>query len=136
LTNHSVVIGYGRVGSLVVESLRRLEVPFVVIEYTDTRVEHLRREGLDAIIGNAATPELLAAGNIAAARRLFVAIPDAFEAGEIVALARRMNPDVEIIARAHSDADGEHLATQGASKVILGKREIADSMISYAYANN
>jgi CPA2 family monovalent cation:H+ antiporter-2 len=136
LTNHAVVIGYGRVGSLVVDALKRLEQPFVVIEYADRRVEHLRREGIDAIIGNAATPELLEAGNIGAASRLFVAIPDAFEAGQIVGHARRMNPTIEIIARAHSDAEVSHLSSQGASTVIMGEREIAKTMINFAYASD
>ena len=134
LTGHAVVIGYGRVGSLVVESLQRLQQPFVVIEFADRRVQHLRRAGIDAIIGNAATPELLAAGNVAHARRLFVAIPDAFEAGQIVGFARSMNPALEIIARAHSDAEVTHLNAQGATIVVMGEREIARSMISHAYA--
>ncbi len=136
LSGHAVVIGYGRVGSLVVDALKRLEQPFVVIEYADRRVEHLRREGIDAIIGNAATPELLEAGNIAEASRLFVAIPDAFEAGQIVGHARRMNPGLEIIARAHSDAEVTHLNAQGANTVIMGEREIARSMINYAYVSD
>jgi CPA2 family monovalent cation:H+ antiporter-2 len=134
LTGHAVVIGYGRVGSLVVESLQRLQQPFVVIEFADRRVQHLRREGIDAIIGNAATPELLEAGNVAHASRLFVAIPDAFEAGQIVGFARGMNPSLEIIARAHSDAEVAHLNSQGANVVIMGEREIARSMISHAYS--
>ncbi len=133
LTGHAVVIGYGRVGSLVVESLQRLQQPFVVIEFADRRVQHLRREGIDAIIGNAATPELLEAGNVAHAGRLFVAIPDAFEAGQIVGFARGMNPSLEIIARAHSDAEVTHLSDKGANIVIMGEREIARSMISHAY---
>ena len=133
LTGHAVVIGYGRVGSLVVESLQRLQQPFVVIEFADRRVQHLRREGIDAIIGNAATPELLEAGNVAQASRLFVAIPDAFEAGQIVGFARGMNPSLEIIARAHSDAEVTHLNDKGANIVIMGEREIARSMISHAY---
>ena len=133
LVGHAVVIGYGRVGSLVVESLQRLQQPFVVIEFADRRVQHLRREGIDAIIGNAATRELLEAGNVAHASRLFVAIPDAFEAGQIVGFARGMNPGLEIIARAHSDAEVAHLNSQGANTVIMGEREIARTMISHAY---
>ncbi len=135
LAGHAVVIGYGRVGSLVVDALKQRKQPFVVIEFADRRVEHLRREGIDAIIGNAATRELLEAGNVAQASRLFVAIPDAFEAGQIVGFARGMNPSLDIIARAHSDAEVEHLNAQGATTVIMGEREIAHSMIHHAYAS-
>jgi CPA2 family monovalent cation:H+ antiporter-2 len=134
LTGHAIVVGYGRVGSLVVEALREQGQPFVVIEFADRRVQHLRREGIDAIIGNAATPELLEAGNVAHASRLFVAIPDGFEAGEIVGFARGMNPSLEIIARAHSDAEVDHLTEKGATVVVMGERELARSMVHHAGA--
>jgi CPA2 family monovalent cation:H+ antiporter-2 len=45
-----------------------------------------------------------------------------------------MNPALEIIARAHSDAEVTHLNAQGATIVVMGEREIARSMISHAYA--
>jgi len=65
----------------------------------------------------------------AAARYLVIAIPDAFEAGQIVQQARAVNPKIEIIARAHSDAEVEHLTSLGANIAIMGEREIARGMI-------
>jgi CPA2 family monovalent cation:H+ antiporter-2 len=58
-----------------------------------------------------------------------VAIPEAFEAGQIVQQARAASADVRIIARAHSDAEVEHLKGMGADMVIMGEREIARGMI-------
>ena len=63
---------------------------------------------------------------------LFVAIPEAFEAGQIVQQARRANPGLPIVARAHFDAEVEHLLSLGASKVIMGEREIALAMLDFA----
>jgi CPA2 family monovalent cation:H+ antiporter-2 len=57
-----------------------------------------------------------------------VAIPDAFESSQVVEQARALNPDLPIIARAHSDAETEHLRKYGASKVVLGEQEIARAM--------
>ena len=70
--------------------------------------------------------------SVAGARLLFVAIPDAFEAGQIVAQARAANPRLRIIARAHSDAEVEHLRHHGADTIIMGEREIALGMLKHA----
>jgi monovalent cation:H+ antiporter-2, CPA2 family len=60
---------------------------------------------------------------------LLVAIPNAFEGGQIVMQARAVNPDLLIIARAHSEEEVLHLKKHGASTVIMGELEIAKAMI-------
>lgn len=132
LNHHAVVVGYGRVGHLVGEGLKRIGIPFVVIEEARDVIESLQREGIEVIEGNAATARVLKAANIAGARLLFIAIPEAFEAGQIVEQARRSNPEIEIIARAHFDAEVDHLLKLGASEVVMGEREIAHAMLDHA----
>ena len=129
LSGHDVLIGYGRVGSLIGAVLARDGRPMVVIETSDSGLEKARRDGAQVFEGNAASPELLAAANLAVARRLFVTVPDAFEAGQVVEQARLANPALEILARAHSDAAVEHLQGLGATLVISGEREIAERML-------
>ena len=75
------------------------------------------------------TAEVFAAANPAGAKRLILAIPNAFEAGQIVLRARAANPTINIIARAHSDAEVEHLKGLGADTVIMGEREIARGIV-------
>jgi CPA2 family monovalent cation:H+ antiporter-2 len=104
----------------------------IVIEAGEDNLERARHDGADTFIGNAADPEVLAAGELAAARRLFVTIPEPFEAGQVVEQARALNPMLDILARAHSDAAVEHLAGLGASLVVSGEREIAERMIERA----
>jgi CPA2 family monovalent cation:H+ antiporter-2 len=132
LTDHAIVIGYGRVGSLVGAGLGRAYWPFLVIEEIPELAEAARRDGGDIIMGNASNPEVLKAANPGQARVLFVAIPQAFEAGQIVAQARAANPNLKIIARAQSDAEVEHLTKHGASLTIMGEREIAEGMLEEA----
>jgi CPA2 family monovalent cation:H+ antiporter-2 len=126
LSGHAVLVGYGRVGRLIAEGLKGT-LPLLAIEegqVDDTAIEHIK--------GNAARADMLAAANLPGARVLFVAIPQAFEAGQIVEQARRANPDLPIVARAHFDGEVDHLLALGASKVIMGEREIAASMVSWA----
>jgi CPA2 family monovalent cation:H+ antiporter-2 len=129
LSGHTILVGYGRVGSLVGAALKASGRPFLVIEDADKVVARIRDSDVEVIVGNAASPEVLAAANLAGARRLVVAIPNAFEAGQVVGQARAASPAIEIIARAHSDAEVEHLDELGANVVIMGEREIARGVI-------
>jgi CPA2 family monovalent cation:H+ antiporter-2 len=133
LTQHSVTVGYGRVGSLIGQALKARGEAFVVIEDAPAIVARLRENDIEAFIGNGVKPDVLAAANLAEARRLFVAIPNLFEAGQIVARARHLNPNLTIVARAHSDADVEHLTSLGADAVVMGEREIARGMIDQVF---
>jgi CPA2 family monovalent cation:H+ antiporter-2 len=126
-----VLVGYGRVGQVVAAGLSRRAAPFVVIDAEAEGVTAARAAGFEALEGNCADHALLAATNIAKAKRLVVAIPDPVEAGAIVEHARSVNPALEIVARAHSDAASDHLTAHGADAVIMGEREIAHGMLGF-----
>ena len=132
LKDHAVLIGYGRVGQLVGESLTREGWPLLVIEDATDIVERLRAKSVEVVSGNAAEHRVLMAANLKAAQLLIVAIPNGFEAGQIVEQARAANPAIDIVARAHFDAEVEYLSKLGANVVIMGEREIARSMTDYA----
>ena len=134
LTGHVVLVGYGRVGSVVGAALKSAAVPLFVFETDEDLIESLHKQGIEAIAGNAADPELVLAANYPAARCLLVAIPDGFEGGQVVEQARTINPALLIIARAHSEEEIEHLKRHGASKVIMGEELIAHAMIDDARA--
>ncbi len=133
LQGHAIVVGFGRVGRVIGEGLKRAGMPFVVLETSVDIVTKLRAEGIEAQCGNAAVPTLLEAANLAGARLLFVAVPIAFEAGQVIEQARRANPAIKIVARAHFDAEVAHLAGLGADSVVMGEREIAAAMVRQAF---
>ncbi len=133
LDQHAVVIGFGRVGSLVADSLRRENRAVLVIEERLKLAEQARAAGFEALLGNAATQEMIEAANIIGARWIFVAIPNAFEAGQIVEQARKANPDLKIIARAHADGEVDYLSNLGADLIVMGEREIARGMMERAF---
>lgn len=132
LQNHDVIVGYGRVGSLLGRHLMQAGRQLVVFDETETATNAAQRDGAEAVAGNAADPEVLAVANLPGARRLFVTIPQAFEAGQVVQQARAANPALEIIARAHTDDEVEHLMRLGADLTVMGEREIAHRMIERA----
>jgi len=129
-SGHAVVVGSGRVGAMIVDAFSHR--PVLVIEEDKGIIERLRARDIEVIGGNAATAEVLAAANLAEARWLFVAIPQSFEAGQVVSQARALNPSLEIIARAHSDAEQDYLAGHGATTVVMAERETARTMLAHA----
>jgi K+:H+ antiporter len=132
LSDHAVVVGYGRVGGRVGEALLTAGLPLLAIEDNEDIVKQLHSNGVEVITGNAAAPESVHAANLGRARWLFVAVPNAFEAGQIIEQARGINPTLPIIARAHSDAEVDYLQKLGANVTIMGEREIADAMVEHA----
>ncbi|MGF7147150.1 CPA2 family monovalent cation:H+ antiporter-2 [Sphingomonas zeicaulis] len=132
-TGHVVLVGYGRVGATVAKTLIAAGERLTVIE-TEADITGLPTDQprVEVLVGNAASADMLARADIANARLLFVAIPQCFEAGQIVEQARSFNPRLRIIARAHSDAEIVHLAAKGADLTIMGEREIARKMVDEA----
>jgi CPA2 family monovalent cation:H+ antiporter-2 len=103
-----------------------------VIDTRSTALEALTASGIETIDGNAADHAVFAAAKPEAARCLFVAVPNAFEAGAIVEQARAANTSLPIIARAHSDAEARHLAALGATATVIGETELALEMLRRA----
>lgn len=128
---HTVLVGYGRVGRLVADGLTAAGLPFLVIEDQEDRVDALRAAGVETIDANAASPAAIAAANVAGARRLILAIPDGFEASGVMKKARQLNPGIEIVARAHSDAEVDRLRQGRANFIIMGEREVARGMLAH-----
>jgi len=127
-----VLVGYGRVGSLIGKALDDARATYSVIEDREDLVELLNQRGVAVVPGNAVSPGTMEKAGVAQADLMFVTVPDGFEAGRIVELARTINPNVKVYARAHSDAEVEHLRGFGADLIVSGEREIADAMIDKA----
>ncbi|OYW32822.1 MAG: Kef family K(+) transporter [Methyloversatilis sp. 12-65-5] len=125
---HVVLVGFGRVGHRIVTALLEGGRKVIVIEDHAEVVEALNADGIPALCGNGAAPGMMEAARIESARFLLVAIPDALEAGQIIEHARRINPDIEVIARAYTDAELAHLEKHGATHTVIGETEIARGM--------
>lgn len=133
LADHTVIVGGGRVGNALIAYLREAKLPFLVIEDRANALRRLRADGVEVIAANAADPDAIAAANMIGARRLFVAIDNAFEAGQAVEQARAANGSLEIIARAFSSDEIEHLKLHGADRIVVGAEAIAQGMLGKAF---
>ncbi|GAB3315761.1 YbaL family putative K(+) efflux transporter [Luteimonas notoginsengisoli] len=128
ITDHAIVVGFGRVGDQLAHLLQARGVPVVVIEEDADRVARARADGLPAIRGNAAVERVLLEAAPERARLAVFAIPRALEAGETIARLKALNPQITVLARAHSDLEVRHLLEHGADGAVLAERELAYSL--------
>ena len=128
ITDHAIVVGFGRVGDQLAHLLQARGVPVVVIEEDADRVARARADGLPAIRGNAAVERVLLEAAPERARLAVFAIPKALEAGETIARLKALNPQITVLARAHSDLEVRHLLEHGADGAVLAERELAYSL--------
>lgn len=130
LRDHVVLVGYGRVGRYVSDALKKAGMSQFVIEDNGDAVARLKAEGIESVAGNAVDPDVIRAANLPAARCLLVAIPDAFEGGQVIEKAHRLAPSLRIVARSHSEEETAHLLKHGATEVVMGEHEIAKAMLA------
>lgn len=129
---HVLLVGYGRVGKLIAAILQEEQRAFILIEDQPDVARVARAGGIETIVGNATDREVLQGAGVEEASKLLIAIPEGFEGGVVAETARRLNPDLPIIARAHSDEEVALLARVGARHVVMGEREIATRMVALA----
>ena len=128
VSDHAIIIGYGRVGSELAHVLRDRGVPLIVIDDNGDHVARAHAAGIPAIRGTATADKVLAEARPEKAKIVVLAIPQPLEAGEVLAKLRALNPDLTLLARAHSDAEVKHLLEHGADGAVLAERELAFSL--------
>ncbi|HJU89415.1 MAG TPA: YbaL family putative K(+) efflux transporter [Gemmatimonadaceae bacterium] len=132
LRDHAVIVGHGRVGGVVGAALTTRGVPYVAVERDRTSLESLRRRGVNAIYGDAAKPGILEHTRLRHAKLLVIATPEPHQTRQIIQLARKLNPSIDIIARTHSAEERGYLENLGIGRAVLGEHELALSIVHYS----
>jgi len=95
-----IIAGFGRFGQIVGRLLLANRFPITVLDHSPTQIDLLRRFGWRVFYGDASRLDLLHAAGAERARLLVVAVDDADKSLEIVELARRHFPHLQVLARA------------------------------------
>jgi voltage-gated potassium channel len=118
LRDHHIICAYGRVGRAAAREFEADGVPFVVIEVKPELEEELKRDGVLYLMGNSSSEALLRAAGIHRARGLVCAVDSDAENVYITLVARSLNPNISIVARASEDAAADRLYRAGANRVV------------------
>jgi monovalent cation:H+ antiporter-2, CPA2 family len=119
IAGHAIIVGYGRVGTVVADMLQRHDRPYIALEDNPTTVAEYRRRGqMDVYFGNAADLAMLKTAGLMEAAAVIVTTHRQSEIDEIVTLVRRVRPDVPIISRARDAAHARHLYAVGVTDAV------------------
>lgn len=137
ICGHAIIVGYGRAGSMLSEKLLAQSIPLVIIENSRKKFAELKEKGLNTVLGNASTKDSLALARVDCAKSLLLTIPNGYEAADIAETARGMNPDLNIIVRAHFDdiivranydEESSFIREKGADHIVIDEDQTAAAM--------
>ncbi|MHC5828794.1 MAG: NAD-binding protein, partial [Nostoc sp.] len=74
--DHVVVCGYGRVGKNLVKLLLQHNLPVVVIDQSESRIQQLREAGVSYVYGNCVSLHVLETAGVNHAKGMAIALPD------------------------------------------------------------
>ncbi len=133
LSDHYVICGYGRIGSIVAAEFTRQKMPFVIVDRDPARVLQANQHGHLAVEGDASREDTLKPLGIERARGLVAAVGTDAENVYAVLTARVMKSDLFIIARAEGEESVSKLKKAGADRVIspykIGAVQIAQTAL-------
>ena len=128
IQDHYLLCGYGRIGTRIADDLARAGTPFVVID----RDEHLSDSLADAhylhVLGDAEEETTLRQAGIERARGLILTLPEDSANVFVTLVARELNEELFILARANALKNQPKLMHAGADKVLSPDEIGADRM--------
>ena len=128
----TVLAGFGRVGQGIARRLEATAAEVTVIEDQDDMLALAEASGLAIVAGDATAAGVLERAGIAEAEVLLIAIPEGVQAGVVARRARKLNPALRIVARAHSEEEAADLKRWGADITVLAEDEAAARMAERA----
>ncbi|ACO75280.1 Kef family K(+) transporter [Laribacter hongkongensis] len=134
LQGQVVLVGYGRIGEALAASMLARQIPFVVVEQNRERVDRLRERGIKAVCGDAAEPDVLVQAHIMHAAMLVVASDNPAAVPAMVDTALTLNPDIDLLLQAASEADWQELQQQCNATVIFGEDTLTQAMQTHVEA--
>ncbi len=132
LKKHTVVAGYGLTGKNLALALKKVNIPFLVVDLNYENAKQMKRDVVPFIFGDISSEEVLERTNIVAATILVLAVSDPQAAKVAISKARQKNPTLQIIARTHFLSEIENLYRIGANEVIGEEFETSIEIFSRA----
>ena len=119
LASHVIVCGYGRIGQMLAEELRRTGHHFVVIDNDPIKINEAHQHGFLTVSGDATEEETLLAAALDRAQTLVSVLPTDAANVFITLTASNINKHIQIIARAEHPSTGKKLRQAGADRVVM-----------------
>ncbi len=125
IEGHVIIVGFGLAGRYVADLLDSANVSYVVVEKNPATVETQRALGRTVVEGDATSGDTLTAAGLHNAAIIALTIPDEDAVLKATSLARRLRPDVYIVARTNYSSKGMRASQLGADEVIKAEQAVA-----------
>jgi CPA2 family monovalent cation:H+ antiporter-2 len=128
LRDQVVIVGYGGVGRRITENLINENIKVVIAEENREIVEKLRNANIAAVSGVATEPSVLIQAHIMHARLLVISPMDILDIHRIVAIAKQLNPQIQVLICAESKEEAAIIREENIGEVFYAKEEMAKNM--------
>ncbi|EKU37184.1 MULTISPECIES: cation:proton antiporter [Acinetobacter] len=128
LRDQVVIVGYGGVGRRITENLINENIKVVIAEENREIVEKLRQSNIAAVSGVATEPGVLIQAHIMHARLLVISPMDILDIHRIVAIAKQLNPQIQVLICAESKEEAAVIRDENIGEVFYAKEEMAKNM--------
>lgn len=125
IRDHVIVAGYGRVGQVLVNILLNQGYEVLVIENSEAAIQKLRHRRIPFVYGDADAEQVLEKTHIKTAKALAIALPDPVSTRLLLQRALARSPQLDVIARSHTDKEIDLLTQLGAREVVQPEFEAA-----------
>lgn len=118
MSNHYIVCGCGRIGTLIARELAAEKVPFVVVDNRPGVIQRLQEEGVVFLQGDATHDKSLIDAGIKRAKGIVCVLPTDAQNLYVILTAKELNPDIWVLARSEEEQSERRLLRAGADRVI------------------
>lgn len=125
------ILGSGSVGFSVAKSLVDQGKDVVIVDRDEKRVENLRDQNFEAIVGDISEPGLIKELEVDDLEAVIVLSSDMDANKRALELVKEKAPDVHTVARAADPISAEELDAAGADMVLVPPKVVANAAVRY-----
>ncbi len=129
MKGHTIVCGFGGLGSIVVRDLLEANQPVLVIDSDPVKITYLQEQTIAHVEGLAFKDEVLKAAGISEAKALICLLPNVADSVYVTLCARDLNPALWIVARTDEESGEKNLLRAGANQVLSPYRVAGSRLV-------
>lgn len=118
ISNHVVIAGFGRTGQELARVLDQRGFRYLVVDNDPYVIREVRQRNIPCVYGDISYEAVLQQCNLDRARVLALTVPDLTAAQVAVSITKRINPDLDIVARGTDMTSQEALLQAGVVEVV------------------
>jgi CPA2 family monovalent cation:H+ antiporter-2 len=118
MKDHLIIVGFGFSGRTVSKAAKAAGIPYIIVEVNPETVNQEKQKGEKIHYGDATFEAVMEHAGIKSARVLIIGISDSTATGKIVENAKKLNPNICIIAKVRNLQEMRHLNALGADEII------------------